>query len=102
MNYEGLSPSDERQFAVFVNLHINLWEYSFHAKFQGDYAGRELDSLGQLLPYGDCKARLAPSVGAIGDLGKMTISPNTSMQSSIVNDWKWPLADCHTFNFHVD
>jgi hypothetical protein len=35
VNYEGLSPSEKRQFAVFVNQHINLWEYAFHAKFRG-------------------------------------------------------------------
>jgi hypothetical protein len=34
-NYDGLSPLEKRQFAVFVHSHINLWEYAFHANSRG-------------------------------------------------------------------
>ena len=38
VNYEGLSPSEKRQFAVFVHQHINLWEYAFYADSRGTMA----------------------------------------------------------------
>ena len=82
VNYEGLSPSEERQFGNYVNQHINLWEYSFHAKSRGsmpvaswvlwdNYFSMEIVKPGWRQVWSERRSRqdddFAQHVNAIGD-----------------------------------